>query len=161
MAPHTLNPVFAHLDHDDPAAVEALLERDPALVETRDLQGCTPLLRAVERDLPRTIDLLLSRGADPGAADQHGVTPLHLAASAAVAQALLAAGADVHARDEALLTPLHDAILEDRREVVELLLDAGADLLAVDAKGYTPLRMARDYRLPELQALLEARGATF
>lgn len=119
------------------------------------------LLHAVETGGLEDIFDLLSSGADPRLADEHGVTPLHLAATPGVAEALLDAGADVNARDRYGLAPLHNAVLEGLAPVVEVLCRRGADVHAVEAKGFTPLQMARDYDVPDAAVVLQAHGAEF
>ena len=65
-----------------------------------------------------TVATLLRAGADPNAADESGVTPLHRAVRTrcgpAVA-ALLAHGADAHRRNRGGSTPLHLAVLDTGR----------------------------------------------
>ena len=59
------------------------------------------------------MELLIDRGADVGARDKHGKTPLHEAAryskTPAVAALLIDRGADVGARNKYGETPLHEA----------------------------------------------------
>lgn len=119
------------------------------------------LLQAIETGSLEDVFEMLSSGADPREADVHGVTPLHLATTPGLAEALLDAGADVNARDRYGLAPLHNAVLEGLAPVVEVLCRRGADLHAVEAKGFTPLQMARDYDVPEAAVVLEAHGAEF
>lgn len=119
------------------------------------------LLQAVETGSLEEVFDLLSAGADPRAADAHGVTPLHLASTPGLAEALLDAGADVNARDHYGLAPLHNAVLEGLAPVVQVLCRRGADVHAVEAKGFTPLQMARDYDVPDAAVVLEAHGAEF
>jgi ankyrin repeat protein len=90
------------------------------------------------------VELLLARGAHPGAA-------MHAAAAAGsvpVVHRLLAAGAAVDVRDPATArTPLHSAVAsapdDQRVDVVRLLLDAGADVDAVTQDGASALDIAR------------------
>ena len=61
----------------------------------------TPLCLAVEHGFSDVVDYLISVGADVHFRDQHGFTPLHLAApsrSLAIVKALVAAGSDINAR---------------------------------------------------------------
>lgn len=63
-----------------------------------DRDGRIPLHYATLADDAPTVATLLSRGADPNAANWLGFTPLHLAAqegAISAAEMLLAAGADV------------------------------------------------------------------
>lgn len=91
--------------------------------------------------------VLLAEGADPGAADADGWTPLHFAAQAQaplVVEALLAAGVTVDAADRHGNTPLWRAVFCSRGEgaVIRLLLEAGADSDRVNAHGASPRTLA-------------------
>lgn len=93
---------------------------------------------------PEVIRRLADRGADLGATDRDGNTPLHLHAmsgdDAAVA-ALLDLGADLEARSDRWgETPLHAAARSHRPSTVRLLVERGADASAgLPRSGRTPL----------------------
>ncbi|HEV3343599.1 MAG TPA: ankyrin repeat domain-containing protein [Pirellulales bacterium] len=74
------------------SVAEALLDHG-ATVDARDAKGQTPLRRAVNCRQPHIVRLLVRRGADPHAADRRGVTPLDVARTAEMKQALVDAGA--------------------------------------------------------------------
>jgi truncated hemoglobin YjbI len=74
------------------SVAEALLDHG-ASMDARDAKGQTPLRRAVNcRQLP-IVRLLVRRGADPHTADRRGVTPLDVARTVEMKQALADAGA--------------------------------------------------------------------
>jgi len=79
----------------DMPALRAALERRP-LIDARDADGRSALMLAVLRGRGEAVDTLLAAGADPNAADVHGVTPLQAALGgeqADIAAALRRAGA--------------------------------------------------------------------
>jgi hypothetical protein len=91
-------------------------------LNVRDRHGWTLLHYGCDSGLSDCVRMLLLAGADAGAADTAGVTPLHAALD-------IAADASV--------------AIESRIDCAMLLLQSGAERLAVDALGCT----ARDYAL--------------
>lgn len=98
---------------------------------------------------------LLAAGAEVGARNRRGATPLHYAADAdpnrvghdpeaqaATAAALLAAGADPEARDASGVAPLHRAARTRGVGAVRALLAGGADRDARNAAGSTAADLA-------------------
>uniref|UniRef100_A0ABD2X5S7 Uncharacterized protein n=1 Tax=Trichogramma kaykai TaxID=54128 RepID=A0ABD2X5S7_9HYME len=130
-------------------------------VDARDKEGNTPLHHAVRHSSERTVELLLSRGADPSAANRKGQTPLHLVIERSSWCALLVKSLLdrrdkllIDARNELGETPLHLALRHDNLEAaVWLLRSNGANPLVADEKGETPLhivcRRHRDSRTLE------------
>lgn len=108
----------------------------------------------------------LESGADAGARDEWGFTPLHFAAAfnddPDIITALVEAGANMHARDKEWgATPLHWAAWSnDNPGIIIALLDGGADLNARDARESTPLHAAADQsRNPAIILTLLDSGA--
>lgn len=89
-----------------------LLEKDSSLVDARDYENCTPLIRAVEVESLRLVQALVSNGADLGV-----VNPT---------------------RD----TPLHIAVRKGNREIVRFLVDHGSFIRLWNADGYFPAHLA-------------------
>lgn len=89
---------------DDPALLQLLLARggDPDL--RNSATGETPLVRAILGGGREQVRILLAAGADPGAPDSNGATPLHAAGAlnaGGIVLELLEAGAPAHATNSA------------------------------------------------------------
>lgn len=88
-----------------------------------------------------------SAGANLGARDEDGRTPLHLAAAnnpaPSVIMALAEAGADPRAHDEVGNTPLHLAAMKNDARAIVALTRAGTDPGERDEDGATPFGYAR------------------
>lgn len=100
--------MYKAAESGDLAKVQKLLAKNPALAKTQ-------------------------RGGDA-----KGRTPLHFAATRAIAEALVAAGADLHAKDGAGNEPIHVARSE---EVVDYLIEKGVDPHAL-ANGLSAMHTA-------------------
>ena len=110
------------------------------------------------------VRLLLAAGADTGAWDALGNTPLHVAAArgdSQIVSALLGAGA-IRANQPSRgtgRTPLHEAAFYRHLDVIRLLLDGGADVNARDRGRQTPLHVAAACGSADVVALLLRLGA--
>lgn len=139
--------LFSAVAESDCAAIGSLLD-DGANVSARDEIGATPLIRALEKNLPRDCVLaLLQAGADPNAT--HGslqISVLMVAASystADVVSLLLESGAKVaFATSDGWTALMSAARNSSRPAVVRELVAAGADINARDHYGVTPLMRA-------------------
>ena len=138
-------------------------------------RGDMPILcGAAEEARPRTVQLLLERGADVNLGNGHGTTSLMWAATSgdpATVRTLLDSGADVNQRDADGATALFWASSlypvvhppNKRADVARLLLERGADSRFKNSGGMTALMVARrdlawrpaNASLPPLIALLE------
>ncbi len=123
-----------------------------------------PLFSAIHVGNARASDILISAGANLGALDDRGLTPLHFTADdwgyqsndAKIARLLIKAGADINAATESEDTPLYYAILFDRPEIFEVLLDAGADPDIPSERGMTPLMQIVSQHTPSRLMMAEA-----
>lgn len=126
----------------DLAAVRALLEKNPALVNEPDKRNCIPLHFASGEGQTAVMALLLAKGADIKAIDADGDTPLHWAAISGKDEAvrvLLDHDAEINARNYHDETPLLYAAKALRYSTVTLLARSGADLELANDYGRTPL----------------------
>ena len=111
----------------DPELCEKLLSKG-AKVNTRDEDGCSPLLWAVLAANLKAVKLLLDRQAEVNCQNHDGETPLHWAALTGkieIAKLLLAKGAKVNAKDIFGITPLRSASLNGDWDMVKLLRSHG------------------------------------
>lgn len=155
--------VFDLLRKGDVAAVKALVEKSPQLVEARDGAGMTLLHHAASVGSAELVDFLIDKGAKVDAADTGAGTPLHIAAmrnGTEAAAALLKRGAAVEARDDYQRTPLILCARERGQAAAALvLIEAGADVNAVDKFGDGALDLAAWRGKTDLVDLLLAKGA--
>jgi len=121
------------------------------------------LLSAAEAGDANRIQELLTKGADIGARDKHGRTPLMIAAvkgHTAAVTLLLKKGSDVNSRNKYGMTALHFAAGTGRAEVVRTLLAHGANANERESRtnGVPIMSAAASGSIETAKALLE-RGA--
>lgn len=117
--------------------------------------GDTALHVAAAAHRPAMLRALIERGADVGARNRRGATPLHYAADgspgasrwdptgqAATIALLITAGADPNAIDKDDVTPLHRAVRTRCAAAVAALLEGGADPRRTNKNGSTPAMLA-------------------
>ncbi|KAG8466073.1 hypothetical protein KFE25_005643 [Diacronema lutheri] len=124
------------------------------------------LATAVHRGDVRAVHEMLAHGAVASAANEFGMTPLHVAAEMGhfdVALALCERGASTRAANASGETALHIAAREGDAALAELLLRHGASATQADRWGRTPADLADDVddaaeRFDVLQLLSRAAG---
>jgi len=140
------------------AGAVALAAQAPA-----DTDGSTPLHQAVRQNDLKTVEALITKGADVKAATRYGVTPIGLAAlngNAAILRRLLDAGADPNSATPGGETALMTAARTGSADAVTLLLDRRANVNAKDpTRSQTALMWAVTENHPDVVKLLVARGA--
>jgi len=180
--------LFEAIRNNDAAAVSALLDGDPSLVDAR-LNGFSPILFAVYNGHAELARLFVDRGAkvsfaeacalgdeepalrmldkDPALLDAYsedGFPPLGLAIffrHPRLAQELIERGANVNAAasNAFRVSPIHAAAAVRDAASVRLLLARGADANARQQLGYTALHTAAQHGDVEIVELLLAHGA--
>jgi uncharacterized protein len=126
-------------------ATQLLNDNPPGIVNSRNGQGDTALIIAIQRSDPNWTGFLLKNGADINLGGHGGDTPLIAAARVGFEDAvewLISLGAKVNATNRMGETPLIVAVQQRQPAIVKVLLNAGADPDKADtAAGYS----ARDY----------------
>jgi len=129
------NRMFHEVENGDIDSVRALLDKDPALIRTRDKDGYTMLHLAAKAGRLQLVELLVARG-----------TPV-----------------DIRSHDGSNRTPLHLAAGENQLDTVTLLLEKGADIDAMSKgeryKGWSALAFAAWNNHKDMVELLLRKGA--
>lgn len=124
---------------------DAVSQPGSTIINTQDSStGETALLITVARRDPAWLGFLLAKGADPNLGNNHGVTPLMLAATLGFGDGvtlLVDHGARLNDADTTGETPLITAVHRHDLAIMRALLKAGADPDRADSSG----RSARDY----------------
>lgn len=152
--------VFEAATLGNTARIAELLDGNPTQVNACSPDGFTPLHLACFFGQESVAQLLLERGADPGAAARNPmrVQPLHSAAAGrrlGIVRVLLERGAPVNARQHMGWTALHEAANQGNCEMAEALLRHGADPAAGNDDKKTPADVAAERGHTELARLLQ------
>jgi ankyrin repeat protein len=180
--------LFDAIRNNDEAAVAALLDADPSLLDAR-LNHISPILFAVYNGHAELARLFIERGAaltfgeacalgdmatalrmfdrDPALLDAYsedGFPPVGLAIffrHPDLARALIERGADVNAaaRNAFRVAPIHAAAAGRDPAIIQLLLERGADPNARQQLGYTALHTAAQLGDEAVLELLLLNGA--
>lgn len=143
--------------------VRALIEEDPALVNSYSPDGFAPLSLAVFFGHAETVDALLAAGAEVSAPSRETMklTPLASALAAGhnqIARTLIDHGAHVNAKGDSDVTPLHTAAARGNIEAATFLLEHGADINATTTDGKKPITYAEERNHPEMVEFLKNRS---
>ena len=115
-------------------------------IETKNVEGRSPLLLASVSGELTTVQMLVEAGADVRATDTEGYTCLIFAAydghTDTVRYLVSLPEVDLNHQDNRNFTALHDAVEEKHADVVEVLIDAGADIETKNVDGRSPLHLA-------------------
>ncbi|MBE7508535.1 MAG: ankyrin repeat domain-containing protein [Planctomycetia bacterium] len=151
--------------HDNSRAIKQLTAKG-AEVNLPNKFGQSPLHVAAGAGAHGAIEALLKAGADVGARDLRGRTPLMFAQDMKTVKLLQRHGADINAKDNTGQTLLHHwaytggQIVVGNNERIGRLIDAGADVNARDRNLETPLhKVAAGFGDADTCRALLAKGA--
>jgi ankyrin repeat protein len=146
----------------DLTVIRGTVARHPALLDSYDARGMTPLALAAWHDHAGIVEYLIDAGADVDRHNANGLTPLFSAIDrgrTGTARILIDAGADLFVtgfRDRNLL---HMTARVGDTELARLLVEAGVPLNARDARGARPLTIAVARSHVDVTAYLLDQGA--
>ncbi len=143
------SPSYKFLDsvrkQESQEVTDAVSQPGSTIINTQDSSsGDTALHIVIARRDAGWLGFLLAKGANPNIGNNHGVTPLMLAANLGFAEAvtmLVDRGAQLNDADSTGETPLITAVHRHDLGIMRTLLKAGADPDRADSSG----RSARDY----------------
>jgi ankyrin repeat protein len=151
------------IDGEDIENMKGMLDREEISIDNiLNVHGESPLLYAIRMKKPKSIELLLERGADIDFQNVNEVTPLMYAFgenNPELIATLLERGADIDIQDEKGRTALMYAVRKNDPKFFMPLLERGADIDIQDNKGKTALMYAVGANNPEVIATLLERGA--
>ena len=146
------------------ARAAALLDANPALLDSFSADGWTALHLAAFFGRLEMVELLLARDAKLDLKSKNSLnnTPLNAAVAAnrlEIARCLLEKGADANAHQHGGITPLHEAAAAGNAEMVRLLLAHRADANAISEDNRTPLGMALEKGHQKVVEILQPKAA--
>jgi ankyrin repeat protein len=150
--------IFQAIARNEPGVVRFLLSEKPALMQTYNTNGDTPLLAAVRTGNEELVRLLISY--DPhwlSNKDINGNTALHTAVetgNSVLVKLFLGLKPNLSSANNNGRTPLIIAAHKGNIASATLLLQAGADRAAVDTQGKNALLIAVDNGNVEMVGLL-------
>ncbi|KAI3587650.1 ankyrin repeat-containing domain protein, partial [Fusarium oxysporum f. sp. albedinis] len=124
------------------AGLQEALQEQPWAINTIDDTGDSPLYLATRRNQVRSMEFLISGGADVNQQSYNGLTPLMVAVwqqDVESVKLLLKSKSNVNLCNEEGTTALHWASMKVNPEVTSLLLAAGASVKHRNMYGDTPL----------------------
>jgi ankyrin repeat protein len=142
--------------------IREALEKQPDLLNSRDLTGWGPLQWATFIGRDDIVRWLLERGADSGFDSSHAMGPLHVACAWEQTDCLfllLDKSFDVNASGPGGWTPLFWCTLNGQQRLVEVLLKRGSDPTMRDDQDRTVLHLAASNNQLKMVAALIGAGA--
>lgn len=143
--------------------VSTTVEGQSVTMTIERFQGYTPLIQAVDTNLVKVADYLISKGADINAKESLGLTPLMITArngdtSASMAKMLLAKGADTNKQNNTGWTALMICCQYNSFTIADYILDKGSDLSLKTAQGSTVLKIAQQFKHDKLVEKIKTKA---
>jgi ankyrin repeat protein len=135
-----------------------LLIKKGARLNMKDDNGETPLFSNIRCGSLDILEELLKAGAKVDEANASYETPLHHVDSLEKATLLFKYGATIK-KDENGWTPLHQAVLDGKKDLVDLFLAKGAQINEPTNSGKTPLHLASEIGKREIVEFLLEKNA--
>ena len=162
MNPPSAEFVKAVKDKNGNKVTDLLQSNPPGILNSRDGDGNTALIIAIQRQDSDWTQFLIGKGADIDLPGKGGDTPLIASARAGFEEAiewLVGEGAKVDEANRAGETPLIVAVQQRDLRMVRILLSAGADPDKTDnAQGFSARQYAeRDPRARQILETINAR----
>ena len=142
--------------------VKTLLNENAGILNTKDIQGMTPLNKALAEGKKEIALELINRGADVTIGDNENTRPVHYAAMAGsidLFELIRSKGAKLDERDDNGVTPLFYSIQGRQPEMSKYLIEKGADLKAVTNEQWPLLLYTSIFGQTETAKLLISKKA--
>ena len=133
-----------------------------ACLDGKDVDGSTPLMRAIQAGLWHVVKELLQRGVESNGWNEHGMSALLSSCkqgNVSVSLALIKAGADVNARSGQGDTPLLFSCCNGLESVALELIKRGADVNSTNDGDEAPLTLSCSQGLVSVTHALLKAGA--
>ncbi|UCC38611.1 MAG: ankyrin repeat domain-containing protein [Candidatus Aminicenantes bacterium] len=153
--------IFKAVQEGNFGKVKSIIDKNPTLIITRDLNNRTPLHFAATTGNKQIAEYLLSKGADINLKNSDGRTPLHFAASNRqkdVVELLITNGADLEAKDIYDNTPLNSATYGGDIEIIKLMIEKGANIKTLSGYNGSLLHAAASRGRKDIIKLFVDKG---
>jgi uncharacterized protein len=159
-----ISPLIPVVAEQDRSILQCLLQQDGIMVNQRNKDGYTALMKVAQSGNAAAVNLLLQHGADACLVNKSGVSAVLAAAAGGhlhIMKLLIQHGADVTATATQGLTVLMQTAVSNQLQVAEFLISKSLSVHAVNEVGNTALHYAALFTSTgtETMSVLLAHGA--